>query len=339
MPEFQTFAESRREGIRFDASGPHATRRGTVVASSGHDVAAVLQSNSIRFGAQYIDEQGGTPDGGLLCIAIAITPTPGAATGGQGLYSWTAEYGYLSRSLAMAHPTPAPEVDGKARVRVDYSVVQTPVDLDADGNAITNSSGEPFDNPPSVPIVEQRIIATWIRTFSSFQAAHDYRRPYPGKINSAMFLGAQPHELFCEGITMQEASLPGGNPIGSAWQFEGAWLYKERFTVPGGRANVGPHWHPGTAIGDRVVAGWSYTVNDVGRRILTYQTGGGVKLREVRENDVDPNSELVREPVSLRRVAGPAGTINTTWDTAPPNVRSFRLLRAVDFNALELELE
>lgn len=136
---------------------------------------AMRRLRNVFIDAPYYTSYGEKPDTSSVCRSISIEGLPHAPFGGRGDYLVEAEYGPAEKDEAV--------IGGPPVYRIKSSAASTPIDLDADGDPITNIVGEPID-PPLSDYSDQEVLSVeWWGLWDNLAAAFAEVRPYRNSLN------------------------------------------------------------------------------------------------------------------------------------------------------------
>lgn len=138
----ETLVTEARSRLVDDESGISVAREFDVIAASELDALNVLDTETgISKGQPYVNAYGEVVDAFVIARRLRVEPRPPAPVGGLGLYRVQVEY---SRNTGGGGAEPN---EATIEYEWDGQLQSEPVDIDVEGNPITNSAGEQFDPP------------------------------------------------------------------------------------------------------------------------------------------------------------------------------------------------
>ncbi len=328
-----TFVFERRPPLsRSTPSGNEYVREFSIQAPSYSDALARLDmEQEVREGVVYRDASGIT-DPSAIVLGIGGVPTTPLASGAEGEWLVTVQYGPASNGMTRFLPL---IVNGPARKWIESTETSEPADTFLSGSPIVNGAGEPIEPPVILRRRQRSLFVEFQRTFANELAASVWADQWSGRVNSAVYFGAGVRCLYCAEMSYAPTNVKSqdNQPV---------FLMRGRFDFRDARSIV----NNGVS---QVVPGWDLLKLNLGRRMKWIHNNQ--LLIEIRaelppstannETNVNPyddtlpavakrwrNSELLRSPVMLF----PDGTY---WrGPIPTNYITGQLYPSTDFNGL-----
>lgn len=193
MPLSPDIREQKAGPVSETSDGFTHTRRWKVFARSEMEARALMAKHrEVFIGAPWYTTFGERPDASVVCRGLRFEGDPPAPLGGYGDYLVEADYEPAGADEAV--------IGGPPKYRLQTSLVSQPVDIDADGDPITNSAGEPID-PPLTDYTDQEILVVeWWSKYASLSAAYQAARPYRNAKNLVTWQGAPKGSMRCRGV-------------------------------------------------------------------------------------------------------------------------------------------
>jgi hypothetical protein len=250
--------------------------------------------HKINLGTAYrvYDALGNVIEQDLGCFAGPISAASDPQAGDGCGWIVTVEY-----SAYDAAEFPLNPIDHPLKISWDSNRTQVPAEEDVNGDAIVNSAGDYFFDPP-VMVDDSRWVLTIVRNEPTFDP--DWADTYKDAINTDPFFGRDPK-------TWKVASITSGDPIHDTDSgTKDGWYYAVKYQF------------------EHDPDGWDLKILDKGMRKLDQST---LKTIEVR----DEKGEKISEPVLLD------GSGNVLAKDADPYFVIFDYYKEVAFADLQLD--
>lgn len=192
-----TITEGREDPLVENERGMTGARRFSIEAASQMDARRLLrQKKQIFYGVPWRSAYGEKYDDRAVARELIFRKRTPAPAGGKGLFDALVRYGRRDADEAVPF--------GRPIYRKGVSLEQRKADLDADGDPIVNSVGEPFDPGFTRPEPTEMGTFTWWWMNVTEDAWAQSTRNYDGALNTVTFRGAPPLSLLCHGVTNVE---------------------------------------------------------------------------------------------------------------------------------------
>jgi hypothetical protein len=270
-----------------DKSGFSQARRWKIRARSEIQArTAIRLLAGVFVGAPWYTTYGERPDASVVCRSLKIDGQPHAPFGGVGDYLVEAQYSPAEREEAV--------IGGPAVYRLQPSLVSTPIDLDADGDAITNIVGEPVD-PALSDFEDQEVLSVeWWRKFDDLAACFAAIRPFRNALNLVSWQGLAKGSARCHGVLNgEEVEVAEG--VGTKLWVKLSTKIEVREPITIADLSVDVIDKDGNAL-TGTLEGWSKLYANRGRRTLGAVVDGVQQYEPILTED---GADVVSEPVPL----------------------------------------
>lgn len=193
MPSTSDIREQKAGPVQETADGFTHTRRWKCIARSEMEARAKMRHFAgVFISAPWYTTFGEKPDPSVVCRSLSIEGSPPAPLGGQGDYLVEAGYEPAGTDEAV--------IGGPPKYRIQTSITSVPVDIDADGDPIENSAGQPIDPPLTDQDDQEVLVVEWWRKYATLSACFAEIRPYRNAKNLTAWQAAPKGSVRCRGI-------------------------------------------------------------------------------------------------------------------------------------------
>lgn len=298
----------------------------SVLARSQLDARLLLAARqNILENAVYQSPLGEVADSFLVVRELEVVPhVRSAAVGGIADYRVTVSYGKLTGGREDA------AIGGPPEYWVEDSLVSEPVDVDASGDPIVYTNGEPVDPPLTAEKVTEVFGVTWWVETTDVLTLLGSLRPCKGALNLKTWHGASKGCMLCAGIRKQEqVEVDSGR---WAVKLMGRWKYRPPVSASDLDATVlmpaaGATLKSGkfSVFSGTMEGFWRVHANHGFRELDGFDGDGNPKWLPIE----DESGRVVSEPVSLDK-DGKRLTQNSKQFVVVRKLNA----RYVDFNGL-----
>jgi hypothetical protein len=280
-------------------------RRFKVFARSEMDAFNKLQAfRNVFIGAAWFTTYNEQPDASVVCRRVAIDPGASvpAPLNGVGDYMVTASYEKPDRDEAVAGGGPV--------YRLQTSLQSAPIDVDGEGDPITNLAGEPVQ----LSDFEDREVLSveWYAKYASLAACFQAIRPYRNSLNLLSWQGLAKGWARCGGIVNVEETYVD----------DGVWVKLQTSVEVREGVDTAAF---GSLIVDKTGAtvggtleGWAKLALHQGTRELGAVVDGVQQYKPILSQD---GADQIAEPVPLdengARLPAADDPVYITWNVVP----------------------
>ena len=297
-----TIVEIPEEGplVREPDGFTGAQRKFRITGVPGKVLAWDILNTKVQLYAPYRNYRGDTPSINLVCLRQEVDVM--SYEGSDGTYIGTCIYG--RRPGQVADDGTELEIDGDPVFTSESGLRQVNVDIDRDGNRITNTAGVPFDRPFSKLVPNEFLVIEFIRN-ESFVDALARSRGVVGKLNNQGWLGAGAENVLCHELKPKPVDKIPVTDTAEArlYKFSGRFEFRDDFVI----VDETGFAQPGGGSEARNVSGFTQARVSVGiqQRIPDPDNPGQFLLANIKIPDAtDPSKRVVATTPQLLDEAG-----------------------------------